>query len=325
MSADGGDREPGGLINPSARRRQRQLLIDPVTVAARRRRGRGRDVRCPTCRSSGRAPAACWRTPGTRRSPRESDYRVHRRHSSRLVPPHAMHRGADVSAPHRSNAAAGDDDDVLLLLLMFAIATPAEHARPRSPCCAPALLETGLWPCGMERARGREKRNTRPSRRLASPPRQCGRRAPPPDATALASSRTADAVAKALGYASTGPRPKTGGGRRGPPGRGDERIGGATRGRPAGRAGGVGPESRAYRRDSAGGADDGWGRERLRGPHGEWEAACGMSTSGGHGESGAVRGTDGGERIAPMSRAEPRLRMNSAGFSGSACGSNQEE
>lgn len=154
MPADGGDREPGGLINPSARRRQRQLLIDLVTVAARRRHGRGRDVRCPTCRSSGRAPAACWRTPGTWRSPRESDYRVHRRHSSRLVPPHAMHRGADVSAPHRSNAAAGDDDDVLLLLLMFAIATPAEHARPRSPCCAPALPETGLWPCGMERARG---------------------------------------------------------------------------------------------------------------------------------------------------------------------------
>ncbi|KAF2909135.1 hypothetical protein DAI22_11g004500 [Oryza sativa Japonica Group] len=98
-----------------------------------------------------------------------------------LIDPSASWRGR--RRPHRSNAAGGDDDVLLVLLLLFAIATPASipspadarmtrwcraaggwgrghdrkspsHARPRSPCCAPAPLETGLRPCGMERARG---------------------------------------------------------------------------------------------------------------------------------------------------------------------------
>lgn len=163
-------------------RLQQQLPIDPVTVVTRRRRGRERGVRCLTRRSSGRAPATPAHgaiTPGVR-PPRAQAALLPPRPDARRAPWCGRRR------PHCSNAAAGDNDDdvlLLLLLLLFGITTPASipspadvrmtrwcraaggrgrghdgkspsHARPRSPCCAPAPLETGLRPCGMERARG---------------------------------------------------------------------------------------------------------------------------------------------------------------------------
>lgn len=157
-------------------RLQQQLPIDPVTVATRRRRGQERGVRCLTRRSSGRAPAAPAHgavTPGVR-PPRAQAALLPPRPDARRAPRRGRRR------PHCSNAAAGDDDDdvlLLLLVLLFGITTPASipspadvrmtrwcraaggrgrghdgkspsHARPRSPCCAPAPPETGLRPYG---------------------------------------------------------------------------------------------------------------------------------------------------------------------------------